>query len=204
LLDVQEYWEGQFQAAGGTYNRTMLVLYDEGTNTGGCGFGSATAGPFYCPADEKVYIDLDFAKELATKFDAEGDFALAYVVAHEVGHHVQHVTGVSDNVRREQQQNPGNANDLSIRLELQADCFAGVWAASAWTGAVVLEAGDIEEGLLAASRVGDDWIQKNLGSGRVNPDSWTHGSSAQRQRWFTEGYESADPSACDTFAVSNP
>jgi predicted metalloprotease len=163
-----------------------------------CGTGQAAMGPFYCPLDGKVYIDLSFYDELRQRFQAPGDFAQAYVIAHEVGHHVQNITGVSNEVRKQQQKKPGDANDLSVRLELQADCLAGVWAHNTYEN-VVLERGDIDEGLAAAAAVGDDRLQKQAGV-EVNPDTWTHGSSEQRKRWFTNGYESGNPDSCDTFS----
>ncbi len=202
LDDVQAVWTQQFAAAGQTYERATLVLFRGSTGTA-CGTGSSQMGPFYCPLDQKVYLDLNFFEELATKFGAPGDFAAAYVIAHELGHHVQNLTGINEEVRTLQQQNPDEANDLSIRQELQADCFAGVWATSTYERGI-LEEGDIEEGLRAASAVGDDYIQKELGSGSVNPDTWTHGSSEQRVKWFTTGFDSGDPGACDTFSVKNP
>jgi predicted metalloprotease len=202
MLDVQESWERQFTAAGSTYERAGLVFFDDAVSTA-CGNATSAVGPFYCPGDQKVYLDLSFQKELANKFGADGDFAWAYVIAHEVGHHVQYLTGVNQSVREQSSKNPDQANDLSVRQELQADCLAGIWAKSAYE-ADILESGDLEEGLTAAERVGDDWIQKNLGSGRVNPDAFTHGTSEQRQRWFTTGYETGDPSECDTFGIDNP
>lgn len=202
MLDVQESWERQFSAAGSTYERAKLVIFEDSVATA-CGNATSAVGPFYCPGDQQVYLDLDFQKELATKFGADGDFAWAYVIAHEVGHHIQYLTGVNQEVRSQSQQDPDKANDLSVRQELQADCLAGVWGKSAYE-ADILESGDLEEGLTAAERVGDDWIQKNLGSGKVNPDGFTHGSSAQRQKWFKTGFDSGDPARCDTFAVKNP
>jgi predicted metalloprotease len=178
------------------------VLFRGSTSTG-CGTGSAQMGPFYCPLDEKVYLDLNFFEELSRKFGAPGDFAQAYVIAHEVGHHIQKLIGVNEEVRRLQQQNPDDANDLSIRQELQADCFSGVWAQSTYERGI-LERGDIEEGLQAATAVGDDYIQRELGGGRVNPDTWTHGSSEQRTRWFQTGFDSGEPASCDSFSVDEP
>jgi len=197
LDDIQDSWTVEFQESGATYERAKLTLFEQGVDTGGCGFAPSEVGPFYCPADRSVYIDLSFFRELETRFDAPGDFAPAYVIAHEIGHHVQNITGVSERVRRDQQRSPDQANELSVRLELQADCFAGVWAANTFEN-IDLEEGDIEEGLAAAAAVGDDRLQKQAGAG-VDPDTWTHGSSEQRQRWFTTGYQSGDPSACDTF-----
>ena len=202
FLDVQESWEKQFAAAGGTYQRAKLSPFTGSVSTA-CGSATSAVGPFYCPGDQHVYVDLDFQKELTTKFGAAGDFAWAYVIAHEVGHHVQYLTGVNETVRSQSQKSPSKANDLSVRQELQADCMAGVWGFSAF-GRDILENGDLEEGLLAAERVGDDWIQKNLGSGKVNPDGFTHGTSAQRQKWFKVGFDSGNPSKCDTFSVSKP
>jgi uncharacterized protein len=199
LDDVQALWTEQFQASGRTYERARLVLYTAGTETAGCGYGDAAAGPFYCPADERIYIDLTFFEELGSRFGAPGDFAQAYVVAHEVAHHVQNQLGISSQVRQQQQADPGAANDLSVRLELQADCLAGVWAYSAY-GDQVLEPGDLEEGLGAAAAVGDDALQSQAGA-PVNPETWTHGSSEQRVRWFRTGFETGDPNACDTFAA---
>jgi predicted metalloprotease len=198
LDDIQDSWEVQFQQGGSTYERAKLVLFEDGVETGGCGFAPSQVGPFYCPADKTAYLDLSFLEELETKYKAEGDFAPAYVIAHEIGHHVQNITGVSTEVRNRQQRKPDDANDLSVRLELQADCLAGVWANSTYEEGN-LEDGDFEEGLDAAAAVGDDRLQKQAGA-RVNPESWTHGSSEQRMKWFTRGYESGDPDSCDTFS----
>lgn len=208
--DIEELWQGEFEAAGREYDpvgpaRTMAeaerqpgpVVFRGATQTG-CGPGSASTGPFYCPLDERIYIDLSFYDELAARFGASGDFARAYVLAHEVGHHVQHLLGIDEQVRRRAQEDPGARNELSVRQELQADCFAGVWARSVYDREL-LEAGDLEEGLNAASAIGDDRIQEQTG-GRINPESWTHGSSEQRARWLRTGYESGDPNACDTFS----
>ena len=198
LDDVQDLWTEQFASSGRTYERSTLVLYTSGTDTAGCGYGQAAFGPFYCPADRQVYIDLAFFDQLASRFDAPGDFAQAYVVAHESAHHVQNLLGISEQVRGEQQANPDAANDLSIRLELQADCLSGVWAYSAYDDQL-LEEGDLEEGLNAASAVGDDAIQESSGA-PVNPETWTHGSSEERVRWFRTGFDTGDPNACDTFS----
>jgi uncharacterized protein len=195
--DVQQSWQEQFQAAGKQYDVTTLVLFEGGVQTG-CGAASSATGPFYCPVDSKVYLDLGFFRELASKFDAPGDFAQAYVVAHEFGHHVQNVLGINEQVHRAQQRNSGDANELSVRLELQADCFAGVWAHSAYQEQL-LESGDLEEGLDAAAGVGDDRIQEQA-TGRVDPESFTHGTSEQRMKWFRTGYQSGEPDSCDTFA----
>ncbi len=200
LDDTQKFWAAQM---GADYRKAKLVLYTDGVNTGGCGSATSAAGPFYCPGDEKVYLDLSFFDELATKFGASGDFAQAYVIAHELGHHIQKVTGVNDKVRQQQEANPTKANELSVRLELQADCFAGVWGYSTYDRGI-LESGDLEEGLNAATRVGDDYIQKNLGNGQIRPDLFTHGTSAQRMKWFKTGFDSGDAAKCDTFSVSNP
>lgn len=195
--DVQQSWREQFRAAGKEYEVTTLVLFEDGVQTA-CGSASSATGPFYCPPDKKVYLDLGFFRELSTRFGAPGDFAQAYVVAHEFGHHVQNLLGVNEQVRRAQQKNPDDANELSVLLELQADCFAGVWANSAYEEQL-LEEGDLEEGLAAAAGVGDDRIQKQSG-GPVNRESFTHGSSAQRMEWFRKGYESGKPASCDTFS----
>jgi predicted metalloprotease len=201
LDDIQAVWEQQFAADGQTYERATLVLFRGSTQTA-CGLGSAAMGPFYCPADQKAYLDLNFFEELAEKFAAPGDFAGAYVIAHEIGHHVQNLTGVSGEVRSLQQQDPDDANELSIRQELQADCLAGVWASSIYERGL-LDTGDIEEGLQAATAVGDDYIQRELGDGRVNQDTWTHGSSEQRVRWFQTGFDTGAPASCDTFSVDD-
>lgn len=193
--DIQIFWEETFAASGRALPMQDLVLF-EGSTTSGCGPASSATGPFYCPADQKVYLDLGFFDELQSRFGAQGgDFAIAYVVAHEYGHHIQTVTGISEEVQRQSQADPSRRNDLSVRQELQADCLAGVWARSA---ASDLEPGDIEEALSAASAVGDDRIQQST-TGRVAPESWTHGSSAQRVEWFTRGYKSGVIGDCDTF-----
>lgn len=200
LDDVQNFWERSFQEAGRDYPRSTLVLYTRGTPTAGCGFGQAAVGPFYCPADEKVYIDLSFFNDLASRFGAPGDFAQAYVIAHEIAHHVQNVLGISDQVRAQQQSaDQQTVNDLSVRLELQADCLSGVWANSAY-GRDALSAGDLEEGIGAAQAVGDDAIQSSAGQ-PINPDSFTHGSSAERVMWFRTGFDTGDINACDTFTA---
>jgi uncharacterized protein len=194
LDDAQSTWR---KILGSRYRDTKLVLFRDGVQSG-CGVAPAAAGPFYCPADEKVYIDLAFYEELDRRFGAPGDFAQAYVLAHEIGHHVQSVLGLSRQVSRGQQANPDAANQLSVRLELQADCLAGVWGHStAQRG--ILERGDVEEGMGAAGAVGDDRIQSR-GRGYVNPETFTHGSSAQRVEWFRRGLESGDVANCDTFA----
>ena len=188
LDDVQSAWQQIFSDAGRDYADTTLVLFSSATQTG-CGVGQSATGPFYCPADQKVYIDLTFWEELKTRFGASGDFAQAYVVAHEVGHHVQKLLGISDQVQ---------SREDGIKLELQADCFAGIWGNRA-QAAGLLQRGDLEEGLGAAAAVGDDRIQEQT-QGRVNPETWTHGSSAQRMEWFETGFDSGDPEQCDTFS----
>jgi predicted metalloprotease len=183
------------------YRPAHLVLFTEGVQTR-CGFADSGVGPFYCSGDERVYIDLSFFRVLDAKFGAPGDFAQAYVVAHEIGHHVQNVQGVFETTARASQRDPSRKNELSIRQELQADCYAGVWAHH--TGKRdLLEAGDIEEGLGAAAAVGDDTLQERA-RGEVQPETWTHGSAKQRAKWFQTGYASGDPDACDTFSVDTP
>lgn len=192
----QAFWARTMPQLGTQYQRAQLVLFRDATQTA-CGYGQSAAGPFYCPGDGKVYIDLSFFEELKSRFGAPGDFAQAYVLAHEIGHHVQNVLGISSQVHRAQQQDPGAANQLSVRLELQADCYAGVWShLAAQQG--MLEPGDVEEGLGAAAAVGDDRIQRQA-TGRVSPESWTHGSSEQRMQWFQRGFQGGRADACDTF-----
>ncbi len=205
LDNSQLFWAEVFAENGLEYQDATLVLFDSATPTA-CGQGDAGMGPFYCSADTNAYIDLTFWRELETRFGASGDFAQAYVISHEVAHHVQYLLGISDEVRQLGAQNPADRNGLSVRQELQADCFAGVWANSVWTtGDAGDEAGieitedDIREALNAAAAVGDDKIQLQT-QGRINQDSWTHGSAEQRQEWFTRGFETGDPSACDTFS----
>jgi predicted metalloprotease len=197
VADVQGSWQREFTRASRTYEPTKLVLFTDATSTG-CGAASSATGPFYCPVDQKVYLDLGFFRELRSRFGAPGDFAQAYVIAHEFGHHVQKLTGVSDQVRSAQQRSPDESNDLSVRLELQADCFAGVWGHTAYAKGE-LEAGDVEEGLAAAAAVGDDRLQREA-TGRVDRETWTHGSSAQRTAWFRKGFDSGDPNSCATFS----
>jgi uncharacterized protein len=199
LDDVQATWSTQFQEGGQSYAPADLVLFRRATRTS-CGPGSSDTGPFYCPADQTVYLDLDFFTELRDRFEAPGDFAQAYVIAHEIGHHVQNLTGVSSEVSQRQQEDPDQANELSVRLELQADCLAGVWAHSTYERGI-LETGDLEEGLTAAASIGDDRIQSDAGAA-VNPETWTHGSSEQRTQWLRTGFDSGDPADCDTFGVS--
>jgi uncharacterized protein len=195
--DIQTMWdEDIFRPAGRTYRDTSLVLFTDRTDSG-CGVASAATGPFYCPADGLVYLDLGFFRELDRRFGAPGDFAQAYVLAHEIGHHVQTLLGTNDAVQQESRENPSERNELSVRLELQADCYAGVWAASVYARSV-LEPGDVNEGLAAAAAVGDDRIQQQT-QGRIDPESFTHGTSEQRATWFRTGFESGDPDACDTF-----
>lgn len=198
LDDVQASWDEQFQSGGEQYDPATLVLFT-GAVDSGCGFADAAAGPFYCPLDQRVYLDLDFFRELTDRFGAPGDFAQAYVIAHELGHHVQNLLGISDDVNRRQQRDPDAANELSVRQELQADCYAGVWAHTTYERDI-LEQGDLEEGLAAAAAVGDDRIQRES-TGRVDPESFTHGTSEQRQRWFQRGFDSGDIDDCDTFSA---
>ncbi|MEQ1932116.1 MAG: neutral zinc metallopeptidase [Parvularculaceae bacterium] len=198
LAETEAVWSDYFARSGQDYPEPKLVMFS-GQVQSACGTASAAAGPFYCPMDRQVYLDTNFFDELARRFGAPGDFAAAYVVAHEVGHHVQTITGVADQVRQAQSrasQEEGNA--LQVKMELQADCYAGVWAKSAQQKRDFLEPGDIEEGLKAAAAIGDDTLQKNAGR-RVTPESFTHGSSEQRQQWFYRGYESGEPDDCDTF-----
>jgi len=197
LDDAQRTWAQILPAQGVQYRRAKLTLFRDAINSA-CGFAEAATGPFYCPADEKVYIDLGFYDELKQRFGAPGDFAQAYVLAHEIGHHVQNVLGIEEKVRAARRQNPGAANALSVRMELQADCLAGVWAHST-DQRQLLESGDIEEGLGAAAAVGDDRLQR-MSTGRVNPESFTHGSSAQRMDWFKRGFTSGSVQSCNTFA----
>lgn len=196
---ANDTWAELFKSGDERYRPSTIVLYSQGTQTG-CGYGEAAMGPFYCPGDEKVYIDLDFFRTLDGQLGAPGDFAKAYVIAHEVGHHVQKVLGTSDKVAREEQRlSKTGANALSVKLELQADCYAGVWAKQSNAKENWIEAGDIDEALGAATAVGDDTLQERA-QGRVVPDSFTHGSSAQRAQWFKAGFASGDPNACDTFS----
>jgi predicted metalloprotease len=196
LKDTENVWQQVFERTGSRYQEPTLVLFD-GRVASACGMTSAAVGPFYCPADRKVYLDTSFFRELEQRFGAPGDFAQAYVVAHEVGHHVQNLLGLSDQVTALQQRarSQAQANDLSVRLELQADCFAGIYGNFSRQ---YLEPGDVEEGLRAAAAIGDDTIQKQS-QGYVAPESWTHGSSEMRLRWFRQGLQSGDPASCDTF-----
>ncbi|HPA81621.1 MAG TPA: neutral zinc metallopeptidase, partial [Thermoanaerobaculales bacterium] len=200
LADTEDTWNAIFSASGSAYREPVLVLYSGYTQTA-CGVGQSATGPFYCPADQKLYIDLSFYDELRTRFGAPGDFAQAYVIAHEVGHHVQTLLGITEQVdvaRRRASQ--VQANELSVRLELQADCLAGVWANHANRARQILEEGDIDEGLGAAAAIGDDRIQRQQ-QGEVVPDSFTHGSSVQRVRWFRRGLDSGEVNTCDTFSA---
>lgn len=197
VSDVQRFWATSFQQAGKTYQTTKIVLFSQQTSSG-CGTADAATGPFYCPTDHLVYLDTSFFDELKTKFGAPGDFAEAYVIAHEFGHHVQDQLGIFDQVSQLEQKTPGDANELSVRTELQADCFAGVWAHSAYSE---LDPGDIQEALTAAASVGDDRLQQQA-TGKVDPETFTHGTSAQRQKWFTAGQTSGDVADCDTFSGS--
>ena len=194
LDDAQQTWSAIFSANNAQYEDARLILFRDGVQSA-CGFAESATGPFYCPGDSQVYIDLGFYDELRDRFGAPGDFAEAYVLAHEIGHHVQRLLGTESEVRRAQQGNPERANQYSVALELQADCYAGVWAHAA-QGRGLLEVGDVEEGLAAAAAVGDDRIQR-MGGGFVNPDAFTHGSAADRTAWFKRGFESGDPGRCE-------
>jgi len=196
LNDVQQTWTKILADRGQQYEHAKLVLFRDATQTA-CGVGQAAAGPFYCPGDNRVYIDLGFYDELRDRFGAAGDFAQAYVIAHELGHHIQRLLGTEAKVRRAQQERPDAANDLSVRMELQADCYAGVWGHST-EQRNILEQGDVEEGLNAAAAVGDDRIQAASGGG-IHPESFTHGSAKQRSSWFNRGFQSGRPEDCDTF-----
>jgi len=201
LADTEDTWHQLLPQIGAEYREPKLVLFSGGADSA-CGFAQSAVGPFYCPGDEKVYLDLDFFDELSRRFGAPGDFAEAYVIAHEIGHHVQNVLGIEEQVGKARAgMSETEANALSVRVELQADCFAGVWANHANQERGLIEAGDINEALTAASAVGDDTLQKQA-TGRVMPDSFTHGSAAQRTRWFETGYRSGDISDCDTFRKS--
>jgi uncharacterized protein len=193
LDDIQGTWSKSLR----NYQRAKLVLFRDGIDSA-CGFAETASGPFYCPSDQKVYVDLGFFDDLKRRFGAPGDFAQAYVIAHEIGHHVQKLTGIEGQVRERQEARPSEEKALSVRLELQADCYAGIWAHST-DQRQLLEQGDVEEGLNAAAAVGDDRLQKQA-TGHVNPETFTHGSSAERMSWFKRGYESGDVKSCDTFA----
>ncbi|NRT54415.1 KPN_02809 family neutral zinc metallopeptidase [Sphaerotilus uruguayifluvii] len=198
LASTEDVWGQVFSESGRQYRKPVLVLYRGATRTA-CGTGEAAMGPFYCPGDQKVYLDLDFFDTMRRQLGAPGDFAQAYVVAHEVGHHVQHLLGVTDKVDAlRNRQSEAQANAMSVRVELQADCFAGVWASRSQQGRQWLEQGDLEEAMNAAHQIGDDTLQQNAG-GAVRPESFTHGTSAQRMRWFQRGFQSGQPAQCDTF-----
>ena len=197
LDSAQSMWAQTVPSLGAEYRSAKLVLFRDGIQSA-CGFAETASGPFYCPGDHRVYIDLGFYQELKDRYGAPGDFAQAYVLAHEIGHHVQWLLGTEEQVRRAQRSQPARENDLSVRLELQADCYAGVWAHEADREGI-LEVGDVDEGLNAAAAVGDDRLQR-MSSGHVNPDSFTHGSSVERTAWFRRGYTSGRPDACDTFS----
>ena len=199
LADTEDTWDALFKAKGQTYKQPRLVLFRQSVKTA-CGTGLAQMGPFYCPADHKVYLDLSFYDELAKRHDAPGDFAQAYVIAHEIGHHVQTITGISQKVRQAKKGlSEVKTNQLSVKQELQADCYAGIWAHHANRSRQILESGDIEEGLTAASAIGDDRLQIQA-RGYVTPDSFTHGSSKQRVQWFKTGLEKGTLEDCNTFA----
>jgi len=199
LADTEETWNELLPAMGRRYQEPTLVLFS-GSVASACGYTTAASGPFYCPGDRQVYLDLSFFDELERRFGAPGDFAQAYVIAHEVGHHVQNLLGISQRVQQARQSasSQREANELSVRLELQADCLAGVWGYHAHHERQLLEPGDLQEALAAAAAIGDDNIQRQA-TGRVVPESWTHGSSEQRQRWLSRGLQSGDPADCETF-----
>lgn len=201
LADTEDVWGDFFKKAGMTYRKPTLVIFEHATNTA-CGMGQTAMGPFYCPIDQKVYIDLEFYDQMKQKFGAPGDFAQAYVIAHEVGHHVQTVLGIAENVQRRKQaaRSQEEANSIQVKMELQADCFAGVWASVNDQMRSRLQPGDIEEGLNAAAAIGDDTLQRKAGQ-RVSPESFTHGSARQRMLWFKKGMDSGNPQACDTFSA---
>jgi predicted metalloprotease len=202
VADTEDVWNEIFAESNRRYEEPALVMFRGATRTA-CGVGQSYMGPFYCPADNKAYIDLDFYTELKNRFDAPGDFAQAYVIAHEIGHHVQHLLGITEEVRVSRQRlSEGEANRMSVRLELQADCLAGVWANRTEREHGFLEEGDVDEALNAASAIGDDRLQQR-GGGGVSPDSFTHGTSEQRVRWFRSGLQSGEPDRCDTFSADN-
>ncbi len=196
--DTQDTWQSSFKGDGEDYEQAELVVYDNRVSTDGCGNASSAVGPFYCPADSRVYLDLTFYEDMERQLGGGGDFAWAYVIAHEMGHHVQNVLGTNDRVASLSQDDPDIANELSVRTELQADCYAGVWAATVFAEGD-LEQGDLDEAFDTAEAIGDDRLQEQAGQS-VNPDSFTHGTSEQRREWFERGYSSGDPSDCDTFA----
>jgi predicted metalloprotease len=201
LADTEDVWEGFFKKGGLTYRKPSLVIFEHATQTA-CGVGQTAMGPFYCPIDQKVYIDLEFYDLMKQKFGAPGDFAQAYVIAHEVGHHVQTLLGIAENVQRRKQgaRSQEEANTIQVKMELQADCFAGVWASVNDQIKGRLQPGDIEEGLNAAAAIGDDTLQRKAGQ-RVSPESFTHGSASQRMLWFKRGMDTGNPQSCDTFTA---
>ena len=206
-VDVQGFWADRFAAAGKTYTTTHTVLFTDQTQSG-CGVASSATGPFYCPSDQKVYLDTAFFDELKNRFGAPGEFAQAYVIAHEFGHHVQDELGIMDQVAQKQQSDPGSANDLSIRLELQADCLAGVWAHSVYStpdqsDVESITDKDVQDALEAARAVGDDRIQEQA-TGTIDKESWTHGSAEQRAKWFNAGFKGGTTENCDTFGAATP
>jgi predicted metalloprotease len=206
-VDVQTFWGEQFSTAGKSYPQTVTVLFTDQTQSG-CGVASSATGPFYCPSDQKVYLDTAFFDELSNRFGAPGAFAQAYVIAHEFGHHVQDALGIMDQVATQQQNNPSSANDQSIRLELQADCYAGVWAHSVWASpdqanVESITDADVRDALNAAAAVGDDRIQEQA-TGTIDKESWTHGSAAQRSTWFNNGFKGGTTENCDTFSAATP
>lgn len=200
LADTEDTWNALFAERGETYREPELVLFENVVHSA-CGMAQSAVGPFYCPLDQQLYLDLSFFRELSERFGASGEFARAYVVAHEVGHHVQTLLGISDEVRAAQaQSSQTESNAIQVRMELQADCLAGIWAHHAQRERQVLEPGDIDDALRAAAAIGDDRLQRET-QGRVVPESFTHGTSAQRTQWFTNGFESGNPDRCDTFAM---
>jgi len=206
-VDVQTFWEDRFAATNQEYPQTLTVLFT-GQTQSGCGVASSATGPFYCPTDQKVYLDTAFFDELQSRFGAPGQFAQAYVIAHEYGHHVQDALGIMDQVAQQQQSNPSNANNLSIRLELQADCLAGVWAHSVYTtpdqaDVESITDKDVQDAINAAAAVGDDRIQEQA-TGTIDKESWTHGSAEQRAKWFNTGFKGGTTAGCDTFGVATP
>jgi predicted metalloprotease len=203
LGDTEQVWGAVFQQLGQSYEKPRLRLYDGRTPTQGCGVGEAAMGPFYCPGDRRVYLDLSFFQELSQRFGAPGDFARAYVIAHEIGHHVQNLLGLLPKVQEAQRSmGKSEANTLQVRVELQADCLAGVWANRAQAKWNFIEPGDVEAAMQTASAIGDDRLQRQS-QGYVVPDSFTHGSSAQRTRWFMTGHKTGDIASCDTFGTQN-
>ena len=199
FVDAQQTWNQSFRGGGEDYEEAKLVLYGDAVSTDGCGSATSAVGPFYCPADSRVYLDLSFYEDMERQLGASGDFAWAYVIAHELGHHVQNITGTNAEVAKLERADPDQANELSVRVELQADCYAGVWAATVFEEGA-LQPGDLDEAFTAAEAVGDDRLLEQAGQ-RVDSDLFTHGTSEQRRRWFETGYSDGDPSSCDTFSV---